>query len=106
MKRFKVTLAKLISTTVEIKAESADAAQEEAMYQLMRGIIELEGGYAHDDVKAIVEEITAPESIPIYWDDLTESKQEEILAAFGDDCNYDTFPIVEIPVPEETEENE
>ncbi len=46
----------------------------------------------------------APKVIPIYWDDLTPSKQAEILAAFGENCNYDVFPIVEIPVTEEDSE--
>lgn len=47
------------------------------------------------------------DTIPIYWDDLTKQKQEEILAAFGDNCNYDVFPIVEIPAAEDrTERNE
>lgn len=36
--------------------------------------------------------------IEIYWDDLTVEKQREILDAFGDNCNYDVFPIAEIPV--------
>ena len=57
MKRYKVTLSKSMSTTVEIKADTAEAAEEEAMYQLLQGRIELDGGYAYDDVKAIVEEI-------------------------------------------------
>lgn len=34
--------------------------------------------------------------IRIFWDDLTQSKQKEILAAFGDNCNYDVFPVTEI----------
>lgn len=44
--------------------------------------------------------------IQIFWDDLTPEKQAEILAAFGDNCNYDVFPIVEIPTMDETEESE
>lgn len=31
-------------------------------------------------------------TIEIYWDDLTESKQNEILEAIGDNGNYDVFP--------------
>lgn len=38
--------------------------------------------------------------ILIYWEDLTKSKQDEILEAFGDNCNYDVFPIIEIPIDE------
>lgn len=41
--------------------------------------------------------------IRIFWDDLTESKQEEILAAFGENCNFDVFPIAEIPISENLE---
>ena len=32
-------------------------------------------------------------AIEIYWQDLTSQKQEEILEAFGDNCNYDVFPV-------------
>ena len=39
--------------------------------------------------------------LTVYWDDLTPAKQTEIIAAFGDNCNYDVFPIVEIPLTEE-----
>ncbi len=45
-----------------------------------------------------------PNTIPIYWDDLTAEKQAEILAAFGENCNYDVFPIVEIQITEEDAE--
>ncbi len=31
--------------------------------------------------------------ISIYFDDLKEEKQNEILAALGDDGNYDIIPI-------------
>lgn len=40
------------------------------------------------------------ETIEIYWDDLTSEKQKEILAAFGENCNYDVFPIAVIPIEE------
>lgn len=43
------------------------------------------------------------ETIAIYWDDLTESKQNELLRAFGDNHNYDVFPIAEIIVQTEEE---
>lgn len=48
---------------------------------------------------------SSPGMISIYWGDLTTAKQSEILAAFGENCNYDVFPIVEIPITEETEES-
>ncbi len=35
--------------------------------------------------------------IYIYWDDLTKAKQDEILKAFGDNGNFDVFPIATIP---------
>ena len=44
--------------------------------------------------------------IEIYWDDLTESKQREILAALGDNGNYDVFPIATIEVEQEEEPTE
>ena len=41
-------------------------------------------------------------TIEIYWGDLTESKQNEILETLGDNGNYDVFPIATI----ETEQDE
>ena len=34
--------------------------------------------------------------IEIYWGDLTEAKQKEILEAFGDNGNYDIGPIATV----------
>ena len=45
-----------------------------------------------------------PESIEIYWQDLTPAKQSEILQAFGENGNYDVFPIATLDVPEEEAE--
>ena len=45
-------------------------------------------------------------AIEIYWDDLTESKQKEILDALGDNGNYDVFPIATIEVRQEEEPSE
>ena len=42
-------------------------------------------------------------SIEIYWQDLTPAKQQEILQAFGENVNYDVFPIDTLDVPEEDE---
>ena len=39
--------------------------------------------------------------IEIYWKDITEEKRQEILAAFGENCNYDVLPIVCIPENED-----
>ena len=40
-------------------------------------------------------------SVEIYWDDLTVEKQQEILEVFGENCNFDVFPIVELSVEPE-----
>ena len=45
-----------------------------------------------------------PGSIEIYWQDLTPAKQSEILQAFGENGNYDVFPIATLDAPEEDEE--
>ena len=42
-----------------------------------------------------------PERIEIYWQDLTQAKQKEILQAFGENGNWDVFPIAIIDVPTE-----
>ena len=34
--------------------------------------------------------------IQIFWNDLTQEKQEEILEKLGENGNWDVFPIVEI----------
>ena len=36
------------------------------------------------------------ERIEIYWDDLTEAKQKEILEFLGDNGNYDVIPIATV----------
>ena len=48
-------------------------------------------------------EVERPERIEIYWQDLTQAKQEEILQAFGENGNWDVFPIATIDVPTEDE---
>ena len=42
--------------------------------------------------------------VEIYWDDLTEEKQKEILEVFGDNQNFDLFPAAVLPGPEEAED--
>jgi len=42
--------------------------------------------------------------VEIYWDDLTEEKQREILEMFGDNQNFDQFPITVLMEPEEAED--
>ena len=44
-----------------------------------------------------------PEHIEIYWQDLTQAKQSEILQVFGENGNWDVFPIATIDVPAEDE---
>ncbi len=60
MKWFEVTLIKRTSTTVELAANSAEEAQYEAIYRLMRGKIELDGGRDFDDIETTAVEIEAP----------------------------------------------
>lgn len=42
--------------------------------------------------------------IEIYFNDLTEAKQQEILEVLGDNGNYDVFPIATIPSYEEADD--
>ena len=42
-----------------------------------------------------------PKRIEIYWQDLTSAKQSEILQVFGENGNWDVFPIATIDVPTE-----
>ena len=44
--------------------------------------------------------------IQIFWDDLTSEKQQEILNALGDNGNYDVFPIAEIDVDDDDQEDD
>lgn len=39
--------------------------------------------------------------IEIYWNDLTEKKQKEILELLGDNNNWDVIPIVTFEIEEE-----
>ncbi len=43
-------------------------------------------------------------TIEIYWNDLTEEKQRELLNLLGDNRNWDVFPIAEIEIEEEDAE--
>lgn len=36
--------------------------------------------------------------IELYWDDLTEKTQNELLNLWGDNGNYDLLPIIELPI--------
>lgn len=39
--------------------------------------------------------------IEIYWNDLTEKKQQELLEVLGDNGNYDVYPLATIEIEEE-----
>ena len=41
------------------------------------------------------------EGIELYWDDLTTDSQKKILDIFGENCNWDVFPITTIPVEDD-----
>lgn len=40
-------------------------------------------------------------TIEIYWNDLTESKQQEILRLLGDNGNWDVFPLCTLEIEQE-----
>ena len=35
--------------------------------------------------------------LELYWNDLTKETQDKIIEIFGDNCNYDVFPMVSLP---------
>ncbi len=39
--------------------------------------------------------------IEIYWSDLTEEKQRELLNLLGNNQNWDVFPLAEIEIGDE-----
>jgi hypothetical protein len=41
------------------------------------------------------------EGIELYWEDLTTDSQKKILDVFGENCNWDVFPITTIPVEDD-----
>ena len=43
--------------------------------------------------------------IQLYWDDLSSSAKERLLELFGDNGNYDVFPLAELVIETETDEN-
>ena len=106
MKIYDVLLSKIESAKVQIEAENPEEAEDIAFEQFMHCEIELTDSGIPGEVNISVSEagVQTPSSlgvISIYWNDLTTAKQAEILAAFGENCNYDVFPIVEIPITEE-----
>lgn len=110
MKTYEVLLTKVKSAKVQIEAENSQEAEDIAFQRFMDCEIELIDSGIPGDVIISVSEIgskipSSPGIISIYGGDLTTAKQSEILAAFGENCNYDVFPIVEIPITGETEES-
>ena len=109
MKTYDVLISKTESAKVQIEAENAQEAEDIAFERFMHCEIELADSGIPGEVNISVTETRAqnlptPGIISIYWNDLTPTKQAEILAAFGENCNYDVFPIVEIPISEEGSE--
>ena len=41
------------------------------------------------------------EGIELFWGDLTTDCQKKILDIFGENCNWDVFPITTIPVEDD-----
>lgn len=106
MKIYDVLLSKVESAKVQIEAENAEEAEDIAFEQFMHCELELMDSGIPGEVNISVSEAgvqtpSSPGVISIYWNDLTTVKQAEILTAFGENCNYDVFPIVEIPITEE-----
>ena len=46
------------------------------------------------------------ETIEIFWNDLTEAKQKELLALLGDNRNWDVFPLATIDLEDYEDEEE
>ena len=44
--------------------------------------------------------------LSIYWSDLNEKKKQEIIEEFGDNFNWDAFPIVTLDIEIDEEEKE
>ena len=43
--------------------------------------------------------------IQLFWDDLSSSAKERLLELFEDNGNYDVFPLAELVIENETDEN-
>ena len=109
MKIYDVLLAVVQSAKVEIEAENAQKAEDIAFERFLHGEIELTDSGVPGVVNISVSEAgtrmpSSPGMVSIYWNDLTTEKQAEILAAFGENCNFDVFPIANIPISEEDAE--
>ena len=54
----------------------------------------------------IVTEHKKTRVISLYWDDLSPSAKERFIEIFGDNGNYDVFPISEIEIEKENATHE
>ena len=43
--------------------------------------------------------------IQLFWDDLSSSAKERLLELLGDNGNFDVFPLAELVIENETDEN-
>ena len=43
--------------------------------------------------------------IQLFWDDLSSDAKERLLELLGDNGNYDVFPLAELVIEKETDEN-
>ena len=43
--------------------------------------------------------------IQLFWDDLSSSAKERLLELLGGNGNYDVFPLAELVIENETDEN-
>ena len=43
--------------------------------------------------------------IQLFWDDLSSSAKERLLELLWDNGNYDVFPLAELVIENETDEN-
>lgn len=44
------------------------------------------------------------DQIEIYWQDLTEAKQKEIVDEFGDNFNWDVYPMAVIDIEKDSDD--
>jgi hypothetical protein len=47
---------------------------------------------------------TMTKELTIYWDDLNDKKKKEIIEEFGDNFNWDYFPICTLDIEIDDEE--
>ena len=102
MNSYLVHVTKYKSLIVQVEAANSSEANDIVFERLMSGEINLTADNVVGKIEINVDdglpirEDDSP-SIKIYWDDLSEEKQNEILDLFGNNNNYDVFPIAEIP---------